>query len=177
MSNTDLLHPAVDNRAPALRRRRSRLVGILVLMAALFGLVLTTAGPASAASRGFTLTNNSTSTLRLESATKVHHVLCVSGHCVHGVAYPMEFEGRPHDGTEIRPGGTQTWELKYGFNLVNLNEVQYAAKLTYKIEHTNGKVEYTIETTPTANNSTCVVIPASDGACTAEGLTLTFSNR
>ena len=92
MSTTDSIHSAVD-RAPTRRRRRSRFVGILVAMAALVGFTLSTAGPASAASRGFTLTSNSSSTLRLESAEHVHHVLCGPGHCVHSVAYAMEFEG------------------------------------------------------------------------------------
>jgi hypothetical protein len=65
---------------------------------------------------------------------------------------------------------------KYGFDLVNLFAIQYAAKLTYKIHGTDGVVEYVIATTPTTNDSECKVVPAHVGRCTGEGLKLTFSN-
>jgi hypothetical protein len=48
--------------------------------------------------------------------------------------------------------------------------------LTYKIEGTDGTVEYVIATTPTANDSECKVIPAHLARCSAAGLKLTFSN-
>jgi hypothetical protein len=155
------------------------LTAFAILLACVLSAALLTAGPANAASRGFTVTNNSSGPLRLESATRVHHTICGPSagngiHCVPGVAYAMAFEGRPQDGTVINPGGSQRWELKYAFDPFALLTVQYAAKLTYKIEHTNGKVEFTIETTPTTNDSSCQVIPASDGVCTAAGVNLSF---
>jgi hypothetical protein len=153
-----------------------RIMAFVIFFACVLSSAVLSAGPASAASRGFTLTNESTATLRLEGVSHIHHTLCGQFGCVSNVPYPLEFEGRPHSGSEINPGETQRWELKYGFS-INLNEVQYAARLTYKIEHTNAKVEYTIETTPTSNNSTCEVIPASAGQCTATGLALTFRNN
>lgn len=129
-----------------------------------------TAAPASAASRGFTISNNSNATLRLEGLQHVDcdsYILCPYGN------YEMEFEGKPHAGDRIAPKGTHRFELKYGpaFSA----EVQYAAQITYKIEHTNAKLEVWIETTPTQNNSRCEVVPASAGRCTAGGLGITFT--
>lgn len=141
---------------------------------------LLTAGPATAASRGFRLHNNSRHALRLESATHVPRVICGPGsssiHCV-PAHYPMQFEGRPGNGAVLKPGGPpQAWELKYSFDLVHLLTIQFAAKLTYKIEGTDGTVEYVIATTPTTSDSECRVIPAHVGRCTGDGLKLTFSN-
>jgi hypothetical protein len=136
---------------------------------------LLAAGPASAASRGFTLHNNGSHPLRLESATHVPRVLCIADRCV-PTYYPIDFEGRPANGAVLKSGAPpQHWELKYGFSLI-LTEIQYAAKLTYKIEGTDGTVEYVIATTPTANDSECKVIPAHLARCSAAGLKLTFSN-
>jgi hypothetical protein len=84
----------------------------------------------------------------------------------------MEFEGRPGVNDRIAPNGSQRFELKYGFDL--LGGIQYAAQLTYKIEGTNAKLEVSINTTPFTNNSTCEVVPASAGSCTAGGLAITF---
>jgi hypothetical protein len=147
-----------------------------VLACAVAGALLT-AGPASAASRGFMLHNNSRHPLQVESASQVPSVICNAVLCV-PTHYPIAFEGRPKDGAVLEPGASpQDWELKYGFDLVLLNETQYAAKLTYKIQGTSGTVEYTIVTTPTTNDSACKVIPADVGHCTAEGLKLTFRNH
>ena len=145
-----------------------------VLACAVAGALLT-AGPASAASRGFMLHNNSRHPLQVESASQVPSVICNAVLCV-PTHYPIAFEGRsPKDRSRVEPGASpQDWELKYGFDLVLLNETQYAAKLTYKIQGTSGTVEYTIVTTPTTNDSACKVIPADVGHCTAEGLKLTF---
>jgi hypothetical protein len=147
-----------------------------VLACAVAGALLT-AGPASAASRGFKLHNHSRHPLRLEGASQLPSVICNSVLCV-PTHYPIAFEGRPQDGAVLNPGAPpHVWELKYGFNLVLLHETQYAAKLTYKIVGTDGTVEYTIQTTPTTNDSACKVIPAHVGHCTAQGLTLAFRNH
>ena len=133
---------------------------------------LMTAAPADAASRGFVVTNRSSSTLRLES---VNVVPCKSGaytiRCPRGF-YGFDFEGRPHSGSEIAPNGSQRFELKYGFNI--LHEPQYAAHLKYKIEKTNAKFEVFIYTTPSTNDSECEVVPASAGRCIAGGTNITF---
>ncbi len=147
-----------------------------VLACAVAGALLS-AGPASAASRGFMLHNHSRHPLRVESASQLPRIICNSDLCV-PTHYPIAFEGRPGDGAVLDPGAAaQDWELKYGFDLVLLHETQYAAKLTYKVEGTDGTVEYTIQTTPTTNDSACKVIPADVGRCTAQGLALTFRNH
>jgi len=51
----------------------------------------------------------------------------------------MDFEGRPENGSPLKPGGTDAWELKYGFS--PFGGVQYAAELWYDIEGTNATVE------------------------------------
>ncbi len=140
---------------------------------------LLTAGPATAASRGFRLHNNSRHALRVESATPVprcpgsnsHH--CVPAH------YAMGFEGRPGNGGVLKPGAPpHDWELKYQFNLDQQPlTIQFAALLTYKIEGTDGTVQYVIATTAFTNDSECRVIPAHVGRCTGDGLKLTFSNH
>ena len=104
----------------------------------------------------------------------MHHVLCVGDRCAGGVPYAMEFEGRPNVGSDIAPGGSQRFELKYYFDPFSVG-VQYAAQLTYKVEKTNAKLEVWIETTPYVNNSRCEVVPASAGRCTAGGLGITFT--
>ena len=38
----------------------------------------------------------------------------------------MDFEGRPENGSPLKPGGTDAWELKYGFS--PFGGVQYAAE-------------------------------------------------
>ena len=80
----------------------------------------------------------------------------------------------PNVGSDIAPGGSQRFELKYYFDPFSVG-VQYAAQLTYKVEKTNAKLEVWIETTPYVNNSRCEVVPASAGRCTAGGLGITFT--
>jgi hypothetical protein len=157
-------------------RTRTRTGTLAILLTCAVAGALLTAGPASAASRGFKLHNHSKHALRLEHATQLPRVLCNSVLCV-PTHYPIDFEGRPHDGAVLHPGGSHAWELKYGFNLILLHETQYAAVLKYKIEGTDGTVEYTIQTTPTSNDSACKVVPAHVGHCTAGGLALTFKNH
>jgi hypothetical protein len=136
---------------------------------------LLTSGPASAASRGFKIHNNSSHALHLETAKRVPTYVCPSPSVCVPTHYPMDFEGRPADGSVLNPGGVHTWELKYGFSF--FGGVQYAANLWYRIAGTGGTVEYTIEVYSTANESSCRVTPASAGRCTAEGTKLTFHNH
>ena len=84
----------------------------------------------------------------------------------------MWFEVRPDVGDEIAPQGSQRFDLYYAPGIINVAGT--AAPLTYKIEHTNAKLEIRIETTPYENNSWCHVQPQSEGYCTAGGLDITF---
>jgi hypothetical protein len=157
---------------------RRRIATVAACVAA--GTTLLQTGVAGAASRGFRLHNDSRHALRLQSAVHVPRLICGPAtrgvHCV-PAHYPMEFEGRPSVGAVLAPGGApHAWELKYGFDLVHLLTIQYAAELTYRIEGTGATVSYVIATTPTTNDSECKVVPAHDGRCTAEGLKLTFGN-
>jgi hypothetical protein len=139
------------------------------------GTLLIPTGVASAASRGFKVTNASKRTLRLVNATHVPRVLCVDFRCV-PTHYDIGFEGRPVDGTAVAPNREQTWELKYWYNAGDIFGVayNYAAKLTYSIEGTNGTFEAVIKTSNYSNDSTCQVIPKDLGTCTADSLKITF---
>jgi hypothetical protein len=115
--------------------RRKRLSGAIsaVVAGCVLAGALATAGPASAASRRWTVLNhNPYLKLELVSATPWED-------------NPFGFEGRPDKGSEIAPdGGRQHFELKYGAN--------YQALLKYRIhlEHAptpnrkNDYVEYWI---------------------------------
>jgi hypothetical protein len=129
--------------------------------------LLAQTGVASAASRGYDVHNKSHHTLRLEKAEHVPTVLCNASICV-PTSHPMEFEGRPANGSQIKPSASQRWELKYGFGYT------YAAVLKYKVEGTDATFEATIETSTFSNNSACKVVPASAGSCTAGGTSITF---
>jgi hypothetical protein len=152
------------------RRARRRVLAVAGAAACAVSTGLLTAAPASAESRGFVVTNNSSATLRLQHVKAVDcdsYILCPYGN------YPFDFEGRPHNGTEIEPKGSQRFELKYRFSFLHM--IQYAAEITYKIEKSNDRVEVYIETTPSSNNSRCEVVPASAGRCTAAGTNITFT--
>lgn len=156
----------------------------IVLGCALAGALLT-AGPASAASRGFVLHNNSRHfSLQLEY---VHPVPCVLNFCTRaGVHhYPIDFEGRPAAGSVLQPGHVHRWELKYSFSISG--GVQYAADIRYSIgtsaTHDLGYVDYLIEVYSRENESSCRIISPADsfprdrkvGRCTAGGTNLTYS--
>jgi hypothetical protein len=147
----------------------------LMLACAVAGALLMQTGVASAASRGFTVKNESTHALRLVGASAVPRVLCVNFTCV-PTYYEMAFEGRPADGSVIGKGGEQRWELKYFYNIGDIfgGGINYAAKLTYKIEGTAGEFEAEIKTTNYTNDSTCKVNPTTLGTCTAAGVNITF---
>jgi hypothetical protein len=132
------------------------------------------AGPASAASRGFRLQNKSSVELKLIEAKSVPTYVCNSTvHCVPS-HYPMDFEGRPGDGSVVNPNGSQVWELKYKFGL--FGGVGYAAELWYQIVGTSDKVSYQIETYNTSNESSCKVIGTKNYTCVAGGTDLEFKN-
>lgn len=152
------------------KRAKRRVLAVAGVSACALSAGLMTAAPASAESRGFVVTNNSSATLRLQNVKPVDcdsYILCPYGN------YPFDFEGRPHIGSEIAPKGSQRFELKYRFSFFHM--IQYAAEITYKIEKTHAKVEVYIETTPSSNNSRCEVVPASAGRCTAGGTNITFT--
>ena len=78
-------------------RGRAGTAAVLLTVVALLGLL--SAGTASAASRGFKLHNTSNVGLKLEAVKPVPTVLCANvGRCVE-TKYPMDFEGRPENGS------------------------------------------------------------------------------
>jgi hypothetical protein len=138
-----------------------------VLLACLVLAALFFAGPASAYSRGFRLTNTGDKTLTLIGASRVPARLCNGYHCVQS-HHPMSFEGRPKDGSTVKPGGVDVWELQY------LPFEIYGAILKYEVGDHLGVVEYTIQTSTSSNDSSCKVT-AGAGKCTAGGLGLSFN--
>jgi hypothetical protein len=160
----------------AASRRKLVAFGIFALaLACVLMVSLLTARPASAASRGFKVHNNSTHTLRLEAARRVPAYKCIQPITCVPTHHPMDFEGRPEDGSLLHPGHVQTWELKYGFSFTG--GVQYAANLWYKVVGTSDEVEYTIEVYSTSNESACAVRGPQHLKCTAEGTKLTFGHH
>jgi hypothetical protein len=124
------------------------------------------ASTASAYSRGFRLKNDSERTLTPIDVSKVPARLCNHDRCVN-THHPMGFEGRPKDGSLLKPGGVDGWELQY------LPGETYGAILKYEIGDHLGVVEYTIETKTFSNDSSCKVTPGA-GKCSAGGLGLAF---
>lgn len=156
----------------AVKSRRSL---IAVALGCVLAASLLVAGPAGAASRGFKVHNKSSAELQLVEAKSVPTYVCNSYvHCVPSY-YSMEFEGRPHDGSVMKPNDTQTWELKYGFSI--FGGIQYAANVWYKIVGTQDLVNFQIETYPTANESSCKVHGTQKYSCVAAGTNLEFKNN
>ncbi len=147
-------------------KARARALAIMLSCVATAALLF--AGSASAASRGYRLHNKSDQTLKLIDASRLPTTLCNGVLCVK-TEHPMEFEGRPDDGSLLRPGATDAWELKYKFGDT------YAAELKYKVVGSDATITYTIETSTFSNNSACKVSPPSAGKCTAGGLSLAFN--
>jgi hypothetical protein len=148
-------------------KSRTRTLAILLTCATMAALL--TAGTASAASRSYEVHNRSDHALELVGATPLPQVICNFGICV-PTHHPMAFEGRPDDGSVLKPNSDSAWELKYFFGHT------YAAVLTYAVQGIkDAKVEFTIETSTFSNNSACKVTPPSAGNCTAGGRTLGFS--
>jgi hypothetical protein len=150
------------------KRRIGARTGVLTLaLICVAAGALFVAGPASAASRGYTLTNKSDKTLKLVGASNMPATVCNGFICVE-TSHPMDFEGRPGDGSTIKPNANDRWELKYGFGQT------YAAVLKYDVVGSDATVTYTIETTSYSNNSACKVTPPSAGKCNAGGLQMAF---
>jgi hypothetical protein len=139
-------------------------IGALLVCLALAALCFS--ATAGAYSRGFRLKNDSDRTLTLIGVSKVPARLCNHDRCVN-THHPMSFEGRPKDGSTLRPGGVDGWELSY------LPGETYGAILKYEIGDHLGIVEYTIETKTFSNDSSCKVTPGA-GKCSAGGLQLGF---
>lgn len=147
-------------------KARTRTLAIMLSCVAMTALLF--AGSASAASRGYRLHNKSNHTLKLIEASRLPTYVCNGTICVKS-EHPMDFEGRPANGSLLKPGATDAWELKYSFGDT------YAAELKYKIVGTDDTVTYTIETSTFTNNSACKVNPPSAGKCTAGGTSLGFN--
>jgi hypothetical protein len=155
----------------AVKSRRSL---VAVVLGCVLAALMVAAGPASAASRGFKLHNKSSVELKLIEAKAVPSFVCNSTvHCVPS-HYPIDFEGRPGDGSALKPNGTDTWELKWKFS--PFGGTAYAANLWYKVVGTNDEVTYQIETYNTDTESSCKVIGTKTYTCVAGGSSLEFKN-
>jgi hypothetical protein len=149
-----------------MRLRRIAKPWAIVPVCAVAATLVVQTGVADASSRGYLIHNEGSHALRLEKAAPLPTVLCNSRICV-PTDNPMAFEGRPDNGSVLKPSSTHDWQLKYFFGYT------YAAVLTYKIEGTDATFQATIETSTFSNNSACKIVPASVGVCTAKGLNIT----
>ena len=102
---------------------RDGCLAVLAIVSCMLVGTLLMPGPASAASRQWTVRNESTRVLTLESVTPWKD-------------NPMEFEGRPDDGSLLPSERADHFELKYGAN--------YQAVLRYKDNRSGVQVEYWI---------------------------------
>jgi hypothetical protein len=103
------------------------------------------AGPASAAtSRGFTIENLSPHILKLTGVTAVYPANSKQ-------PLPFGFDGRPGNGSLLRPGHSQRFELLYEFNK------QHFANIVYEVEGTQRKaaISLWIESALTGSSSRC----------------------
>jgi hypothetical protein len=157
------------------RRYMVSLGALAIVLACGLAAALLTAGPASPASRGFKVENNSSRDLQLVKAEGVPTVLCVNlARCVR-TDYPIDFEGRPADGAVLNPGKTHQWELKYSWSPIG--GVQYAANLWYRIVGTDDLAQYTIYTYSYSNESFCNIRGTAKFGCGAAGTKLEFRNQ
>jgi hypothetical protein len=155
-----------------------RLACLMVLATVLGGVFA--AGPASAASRGFELFNNSNTDLVLFQAQQITE----SPRCTtcEAETIAMEFEGRPADGSTLKAGRVDDWELKYGFGF-HWHVPQYAAELVYTIPGAPDPtfVIWKIYTYDTENESSCEMSGTESVLqrynCVAEGLHLELYDR
>jgi hypothetical protein len=159
--------------APRIRSKTPRRA-IAMLSGCVLAGALLTAGPASAASRGFVVHNQSTHVLHLEAVKAVRcSEVCTHDGC-RTTIWPIGFEGRPAVGSVLNPRRSERFELKHDFSI--FGGIRYAANLWYKVGNTGAKVEYTIYVFNFSNESGCTMHPATAGRCTAEGTKLTFQN-
>jgi opacity protein-like surface antigen len=142
-------------------------------------LLASQAGPANAATRGFKVTNESKQELRVVGGSPIPRVLCygldAEDFQCRQAYWPYGLEDHPEPGTALRSGETQSWELKYYYNVSDLFGIDYnyQAKVTYRVG-ADGKFEATIKTSNYTNDSECEVIPKRLGRCTAAGRNITF---
>jgi hypothetical protein len=142
--------------------------------------LLAQAGAASAATRGFQITNNSARDLQVVGAEPVPDMICGGTSATDFGCQPgyhdMEIEDRPADGAVLGRGQSQDWELEYFYNVGDLFGVNYnyAAKLTYKVVGGTGQVVATIMTGNYVNDSTCKIVNSKSlRSCTAAGRQIT----
>jgi hypothetical protein len=148
----------------------------LTVAAALLVLVLMTAGSASGASRSFDVENHTPWHFTLYG---VQRVGCGEwrdtwpGACdVYPNRYfPMEFEGRPRIDTDLLPGQSDDFELKYEYGRNLGGTPNYAAEIRYRRQ--NSTVTIFIYTTNYGRGSECSVsrTPGFDGRlrCSTNG--------
>jgi hypothetical protein len=115
-------------------RRRDGCRSAVAIVACVLAGALLTAGPASAASRRWTVRNESTRVLQLESVTPWRE-------------NAMAFEGRAHDGSFLISQREDHFELKYG--------ADYQAVLEYKDVRSGVSVEYWIRNALDFADSRC----------------------
>jgi hypothetical protein len=164
-------------------RAGTRLLGPVVLACAVVGALLAQTGVASAASRGFdihNLTRDTTTTiardLRLQSVQKVKEG-CVQlpERCAPNFLL-FDFEGRPHQGDLLRPTPFPLL-VPHRFEIKWFLGNRYGAEATYNIEGTNAQLQVTMVTNgqlPGGNVSTCRILHAPIGSCTAGFQTITY---
>lgn len=144
-------------------RRTTHLGASAIVLACAVAGTLLTAGPASAASRGYKIYNLSSHPLRLINAEPVQR----------DGATGFDFEGRPIDGDVLKPGAPpHDWELKYP---LGTSKTFYSAKLNYDIVGTGERYTAALKTGVYTNDSYCE-FPSKLGSCTAEGLRLTVTD-
>jgi hypothetical protein len=136
--------------------------------------VLLSAGPASAASRRFTLTNHSQQNLVVAGIRDVQECFFWGWGCV-DKPVDKAFEGHPHVGTVLHPNAVHDWELEFTFSHA------WRAVLIYRIEGTHWEAQYEIGVGSFANTSSAcriVVKPHTPfplrTRCLADGQTLRY---
>jgi hypothetical protein len=153
----------------------SKPIALVTVLVLVFSCALA-AGTARADSRGFKVTNNSNNDLTVLAAQRRVEPPCPG--CT-PVRFEMEFEGRPKDGSTLKPTGIDDWELKYWFSIFNQGP-HYAAEVIYQIKGTPAVVIWNIYTYNYSNESTCQLygeLPViAKFGCKAEGLNLQFLN-
>jgi hypothetical protein len=167
--------------AAPVKARTNRAMRVGAVAATVAVAVLAHAGAASAATRGFQITNNSARDLQVAGATPVPEMICggfseTDFTCV-PASYDMEFGDRPADGSVLVRGQSQDWELKYSYNPADLYGLyyNYAATVTYKVVGGAGQVVVKIMTSNYANDSTCTIVSSKSlRTCTAAGRQITI---
>jgi RTX calcium-binding nonapeptide repeat (4 copies) len=141
-----------------MNRRTTHLAASAIVLVCALAATLLTAGPASAASRGFKIYNLSSHPLKLNDVDQVPR-------------HWFDFEGRPPDGDVLKPGAPpHDWEVKWVYL------THYGAKLTYDIVGTDKQYVATMTTNGGGVNQSDCQFPSKLGSCSAEGQTLTVTD-